>query len=348
MLSSCRWFAAIIALALSVHVNAQQQPPPPPPAGAQRFTDATTKLIAAINADDQPAIQQMFDEAMQKALPADKSGPFFRGLLSAKGKLQAAGAPEVSGPAAKVRVTAERGDWRFEIALDPSGKIAGLLVLPGDDKPGRKEAPPAADGVDKFYFDLSKSEDRALKSMAERYINLVKLQEWNDLSGNHRTVAHYVRHEPNLSMVTIEVVKGRGAERTTEQKTVPVDKLSKTCQSRIKQIDTLQKKLQEMAAKAAKDGVAGVPGASPENLGGPMVDERGAEPGAPGPEAGPGSPEMPGPEAVPDPSASEPDPLGFAEVQILPAGPPASESPESPVPAGEIPPGEPAPPSGNR
>jgi hypothetical protein len=232
--------------------------------------------------------------------------------------------------------------------------LAATLIVGG---PSRAQENPGADadatpppGVDKFYFELSHSEDRAIKSMAERYINLVKIQEWTDLSGRFKTVAYYVRHDPNLSTVTIEITKGRGAERTTEQKTVPVEKLSKTCQSRVRQIDTLQKKLKEMAAKAAKDGVLNTPGATPGNPGGPMVDERGAEPGAPGP-GQPGS--QPGAEAVPDPSALEPDPLGFAEVQIIPAGPPAGELPGSPLPAGAAPPAgvappvQPAPPAGN-
>jgi hypothetical protein len=335
MLPSCRWFAAIIALALSVHVNAQQQPPPPPPpAGAQRFTDATTKLIAAINADDQPAIQQMFNEAMQKALPAEKTGPFFRGLLSAKGKLQAAGAPEVSGPAAKVRVTAERGDWRFEIALDPSDKIAGLLVLPGDDKPGRKEAPPATDGVpanEPKYFELRRSKDRLTQQIAERYYNLVKLQEWSSDKGT-KIKAKYVSHAADLTSVKIAVVKGYGAERTEKEVTVPVERLSKTCQSRVKQIATIQKKLDELIA----GGASGEPGqAQPSGDPGlPMSDERGAEPRRrrPPSQRSPATADREEREgrtpAVADASIAddgEVDPLGFGELPANPA--PATAGP---------------------
>ena len=36
--------------------------------------------------------------------------------------------PQVTGPTATVRVTAERGAWDFKISLEPSGKIAGLLI----------------------------------------------------------------------------------------------------------------------------------------------------------------------------------------------------------------------------
>ena len=95
---------------------------------ADRFLETAKKLIKAINSDDSAAIQASFDAQMQQALPPDKATPFFRGLVTAKGKLKDAGAPQVTGPAAIVRVTAERGAWDFTITLRPSGKIAGLLI----------------------------------------------------------------------------------------------------------------------------------------------------------------------------------------------------------------------------
>lgn len=197
------------------------------------------------------------------------------------------------------------------------------------DLPGTEKETPAPLGVEKFYWDLTKSEDRALKAMAERYVNLVKVQEWSDLSGKFKAVAHYVKHDPSLTTVTIRVMKGKGADRSSDEKTVPVDKLSKTCQSRVKQIDTMQKKLKEAAAKS-KDGAGGVPGATPETPGAPMTDERGAEPGAAGPGPGPAGPPA---VAAPDPSASEPDPLGFAEIQFDQPGPGPGPGPEGgPVP----------------
>jgi hypothetical protein len=318
------WFAAIIALAPSVHVNAQPQPPATP-ADAQRFTDATTKLIAAINADDQAAIQQMFNGTMQEALPAEKTGPFFRGVLSAKGKLQAAGAPDMNGPTAKLRVTAERGDWQFEITLDPSDKIAGLLVVPAIDRPGRAEGPLSAttqpSQEERTYFELRRSDDRLTRQIAERYFNLVKLQEWSDATGKFKTNAKYVSHTPDQRMVTLSMVPRRGASPIVKE--IPVERLSRTCQSRVKQIATLQKRLDERAADADPGG----PGA-------PMTDERGVDPR--GPEfsgidqpagANPISAEFGG-EPVsaasslpPSPveGESEPDPLGFGELPPAPA-----------------------------
>jgi hypothetical protein len=222
---------------------------------------------------------------------------------------------------------------RRSLALAGIGLVllAVQLVNAQPPKPGDLPATPPL-GVDKFYFDLLKSDNATTRATAERYIGLVKVQEWSDLSGKFKAVAHYVKHDANLSMVTIAVMKGQGSDRTADEKTVPVDKLSKTCQVRVKQIDLLQKKLKEAAAKA-----------NPGSPGAPMTDEHGADPNAKGPDAGPGAP-PPG-TAGPDPSASEPDPLGFAEVQLAPAAGPGAPPSGGP---GSIPPGAAGPgPGGN-
>src|SRR4051812_37458955 len=91
-----------------------------------RFREAAKKLIQAINSDVSPGIQASFDAQMQRALPPEKATPFFRGLVTAKGKLKEAGVPQVTGPTAIVRVSAERGAWDFKITLDASDKISGL------------------------------------------------------------------------------------------------------------------------------------------------------------------------------------------------------------------------------
>jgi hypothetical protein len=189
---------------------------------------------------------------------------------------------------------------------------------PQNPNEATKEPPP---GVEKAYWELNKSENVSTRTLLERYVGLVKVQEWSDLSGKFRAVAHYVKHEPNLSTVTIAVMKGTGSDRTSDEKTVPIDKLSKTCQARVKQIDLLQKKLKELVAK----GPNGTTGA-------PMTEDHGADPNAKGAEPGHGTP--PG-AAGPDPSASEPDPLGFAEVQLSPppgtlGPPPGGASPAAP------------------
>ncbi len=100
------------------------------PASAQRFTRVANKLIQAINRDDSAAIQASFASQMQRVLPRDKATPFFRRLVSAAGKLKDVGAPQIAGPTAIVRVSAERGAWDFKITLDASDKISGLSVTP--------------------------------------------------------------------------------------------------------------------------------------------------------------------------------------------------------------------------
>ena len=72
---------------------------------------------------------------MQQAMPPDKATPFFREILSTTGKLKKAGAPQVTGRTAVVRVTAERGAWDFKITLDASDKISGLSVTPPGSGP---------------------------------------------------------------------------------------------------------------------------------------------------------------------------------------------------------------------
>ena len=219
--------------------------------------------------------------------------------------------------------------WRFLATLMFLSLVvctAGAQERGGVPGADAKDTPPP--GVDKFYFDLSKSKDRSTKSLAERYISMVKAQEWSDLSGNFKTVARYVKHTPDLTTVTIEVIKGRGAEQKSETKTVPVDKLSKSCQSRVRQINAMQKKLQEVAA-----AMPGENGLTPGSPGAPMVDERGVEPGATagvGPEGGPAAVAA---EAAPDPSASEPDPLGFAELPDATVPPAGDAIPPEAVPA---------------
>src|SRR4051812_1578517 len=102
--------------------------------------------------------------------------------------------------------------------------VLGLLIIAGravDAQPPKPNDTPATAplGVDKFYFDLLKSENSTTRATAERYVGLAKVQEWSDLSGKFKAVAHYVKHEPNLSMVTIAVMKGQGSDRTAEEKT---------------------------------------------------------------------------------------------------------------------------------
>lgn len=194
---------------------------------------------------------------------------------------------------------------------------------------------PSSDG-EVNYFDLTRSKDRLTQQIAERYLSLVKLQEWSSAKGT-KISAKYVAHDPDLQWVKLAAVKGRGADRVVKEVKVPVEQLSKTCQSRVKQIATLQKKLDELAAATTDTAEHGqtdageFPGGDP---GAPMTDERGVEPRrttrprepsanreARGPRAN-----VPAgiPESLPI-DGGDADPLGFGEIPVstypLGAGP---------------------------
>jgi murein DD-endopeptidase MepM/ murein hydrolase activator NlpD len=137
---------------LLVTQSAAKAPAPP---SALRFTKVANKLIQAINRDDSAAIQASFDTQMQQALPTDKATPFFRGLVSAAGKLKKAGAPQVTGPTAIVPVMAERGAWDFKITLEPSGKIAELLITQAAEPAAAAPAPVPAPASSQRFIEVS-------------------------------------------------------------------------------------------------------------------------------------------------------------------------------------------------
>jgi hypothetical protein len=184
---------------------------------------------------------------------------------------------------------------------------------------------------------LRRSKNRATKSVADRYFYLVRAQEWTSLNGKSKVVAKYVAHDPDLKWVKLSTVKGTGASRVTREITVDVAKLNKACQSRVKQIDTLQKKLDELKVKEeeSESDQAGAGGRNFGEYGEPMRDERGAEPEQPAetPAADPAAGERGGGDtgyggyegysprpapapapATPPADSSDPDPLGFGEV----------------------------------
>jgi hypothetical protein len=125
----------------------------------------------------------------------------------------------------------------------------------GSPLPGNREEDP--------YLELRKSENRITQLTAERYFNLVKLQEWSDAAGKSTVMAKYVAHDPDLGWVKLQVARGHGKDRTVKEISVPVEKLSKQCQSRVRQISRLQPKLDELiTAEAEADNAQEQPGDS--------------------------------------------------------------------------------------
>ena len=80
------------------------------------------ELIQAINADDSAAIQATFDAQMQQALPPEKSMPFFRGLVTAKGKLKEAGTAVSPAPLPSCESRPNAEHWDFKILWIPRAR----------------------------------------------------------------------------------------------------------------------------------------------------------------------------------------------------------------------------------
>jgi hypothetical protein len=225
------------------------------------------------------------------------------------------------------------------------------------DATGAKD--PAASGPEKKYEELTHSKDSKVRGTADRYLNLIKFREWGDASGKTTVVAKYISHEPDLKRVKLSIAKGSGKERTYRDVDVVVEKLSKTCQARVKQIDFLQKKLDEMLANGADKPEAMAGQGGPERANGPASDRygrnrhsAGAEDNerehtiaAAGPAAmGPAATTATSPES--DPSASEPDPIGFADLPPVAPSVPAVGPGGIPVGPGGVPVGPGARPAG--
>ena len=120
-----------------------------------------------------------------------------------------------------------------------------------------QETPPA--GSQDKYQSLRESEDRVTQRFVERYDTLVRQQEWSSQDNKQKVLAKYVAHDPNFKWVKLATVRGSGANRVAREVTVPLEKLSKTSQSRVRQIAKVQEKLDELLAAgpgAGREGAA--------------------------------------------------------------------------------------------
>jgi hypothetical protein len=182
--------------------------------------------------------------------------------------------------------------------------------IPGTEQPKSSGDP---------YVDLSKSKDpqqRTNALLAQRYLNLVRLQEWTSASGKSKVSARYVAHDPNMKWVKLAAVTGSGKSRVVKEVQVDMAKLNKACQSRVNQIALLRNKLDEVIAKG------------PDGTGSPMIDEQGIDPNAVPAATDPNAYAAADPNAaavaaagtaVVDsadsaPGADQEDPLGFSEI----------------------------------
>src|SRR5262245_50365623 len=101
--------------------------------------------------------------------------------------------------------------------LAQEGQPGGQPGQPAARPPG--PAPPS--GVDPKYVDLSHSKDPKTKGLAERYLNLVKFQDWGGANGKTRT-AKYVSHDADLRKVKLAIPQGSGKDRVLKEYDVEV------------------------------------------------------------------------------------------------------------------------------
>lgn len=106
--------------------------------------------------------------------------------------------------------------------------------------------------AERLWRDLRSSSDVRTKLLAERWYNVVKLQEWSNDTGKFTTNAKYLEHDPDLSWVKLRIIQGTGRERVVKEVTIPLAKLSKTCQARVRQIHSLSTKLAEAKVEEEK------------------------------------------------------------------------------------------------
>jgi hypothetical protein len=106
--------------------------------------------------------------------------------------------------------------------------------------------------AERLWRDLRSSSDVRTKLLAERWYHAVKLQEWSNDTGKFTTNAKYLDHDPDLGWVKLRVIQGTGRERVVKEVTIPIAKLSKTCQARVRQIHALSAKLAEAKVEEEK------------------------------------------------------------------------------------------------
>jgi hypothetical protein len=106
--------------------------------------------------------------------------------------------------------------------------------------------------AERTWRELRNSSDVKTKFMAERWYGAIKLQEWSDASGKFKTTAKYLAHDPNLAWVKLRVIQGTGDKRVVKDVTIPLEKLSKVCQARVRKIGVLSEKVAD-AIEAEKD-----------------------------------------------------------------------------------------------
>lgn len=119
--------------------------------------------------------------------------------------------------------------------------------------------------ADRSWRELRNSQDVRRKLLAERWRSVTRQQEWSDATGKFKTSAKYVEHDPELAWVKLRVISGTGTKRVVKDVQIPLEKLSKSGQARVRQIANLSEKItaaieEEKKAEEEKEEGAGSEG----------------------------------------------------------------------------------------
>jgi hypothetical protein len=97
---------------------------------ADRYTRVANRLVELIDAADYPGIENLFNEAMCKALPLNKATGFFTRLNEQVGKIQKLDDVKRNAEWTVFPAHCERGMLSMSLVLDDENKIAGLNFKP--------------------------------------------------------------------------------------------------------------------------------------------------------------------------------------------------------------------------
>ena len=111
-----------------------------------------------------------------------------------------------------------------------------------------------ATDAERSYRQLRKSHDTQTQLLAERWYGAIKLQVWTDATGKFSTTAKYLEHDPDFAWVKLRIIQGSGDERVVREVTIPVSKLSKVCQARVRRIGVLAEKVAAAVTEEEEQG----------------------------------------------------------------------------------------------
>jgi hypothetical protein len=137
--------------------------------------------------------------------------------------------------------------------------------------------------AERLYLEARRSEDRLTQLLGERWYGLVKLQDWTDATGKFHTTAKYIEHDPGMKWVKLLAVKESAEGSVSKEVTIPLEKLDKRCQSRVRQIDHLRSKVDAAIASATEPEAEKLPNDQPLDRG--TMDARMARPAGPAAES---------------------------------------------------------------